>query len=263
VDRAHNISTLYCHSSAHFVALVLPDEEAFGDSDDEIETWYFDQIYAMTQTKQKHNVLPKQFVNGDSMPDVVATRMSSFVQEQHGDESRLHIQISATPSSDPYNFHHEIPTRLFHPTVLNYFGRTTDAKAHIHRTDEHEGNLEGYGLCFFNKDRSHETRVIFDIALISDKPNDNEDGSDGKSKFNKDAHLTPLEISLDESIRAANVVLREMEYMEKREARMRETAESINIRVRWFSYLSVSILLSVTYIQVSYLKRYFHKKKLM
>lgn len=247
--------------SAHFVALVLPDEGAFGDADDEIETWYFDQIYAMTQTKQKHNVLPKQFVSYDSMPDVVAKHMSSFVQEQHGDESRLHIQITATPSSDPFNFHHEIPTRLFHPMVLNYFGRTTDAKAHIHRTDKHEGNLEGYGLCFFNMDRSRETRVIFDIALISDKPYDSED--DGKAKFSKDAHLTPLEISLDESIRAASVVLREMEYMEKREARMRETAESINTRVRWFSYLSVSILLSVTYIQVSYLKRYFHKKKLM
>lgn len=104
---------------------------------------------------------------------------------------------------------------------------------------------------------------MFDIALISDKPYDTEDGSDGKAQFSKDAHLTPLEMSLDESIRAATVVLREMDYMEQREARMRQTAESINTRVRWFSYLSVSILLSVTYIQVSYLKRYFHKKKLM
>jgi hypothetical protein len=42
---------VYCYS-AHFVALVLPDEDAFGDADDEIETWYFDQIYAMTQTNR-------------------------------------------------------------------------------------------------------------------------------------------------------------------------------------------------------------------
>lgn len=190
--------------------------------------------------------------------------MSSYLQHQHenGNESRLKIQITATPSSDPFNFHHEIPARLFYPTVLNYLGRTTDAKAHVHRSGS-EGNLEGYGICFLNMHRSAETRVMFDIALISDKPYDTEDGSDGKAQFSKDAHLTPLEMSLDESIRAATVVLREMDYMEQREARMRQTAESINTRVRWFSYLSVSILLSVTYIQVSYLKRYFHKKKLM
>jgi p24 family protein delta-1 len=246
------------------VALVLPNEEAFGEDDDAVETWYFDQIYAMTQIKQKHNVLPKQFVDIDSMPDLVAKHMSTYMQTVlHGDGSPVQILITATPSTDPNNFQHQIETKFFHPTVLNYVGRTTDAKAHHHRADKHEGNLEGYGICLSNLDRSREVRVIFDIALISDKPYDNDENGDGKSKFNKDAHLTPLELSLDESIRAATVVLREMKYMEKREARMRETAESINTRVRWFSYLSVSILLSVTYIQVSYLKRYFHKKKLM
>jgi hypothetical protein len=51
--------------------------------------------------------------------------------------------------------------------------------------------------------------------------------------------------------------------MEKREARMRVTADSINSRVRWFGYLSVAVLLVVTYLQVTYLKQYFHKKKLM
>jgi p24 family protein delta-1 len=249
--------------SAHFVSLVLPDDEAFGDANDTIETWYFDQIYAMTQTKQKHNIIPKHFVTHDNMPDVVAQHMSSYIQSQHGDDAHLNILITATPSTDPANYHHEIPTKLFHPTVLNYVGRTTDAKAHIHRADKHEGNIEGYGLCFSNTHRSRQARVVFDIALISDRPNVNGETVDEKSKFNKDAHLTPLEMSLDESIRAATVVLREMKYMEQREARMRETAESINTRVRWFSYLSVSVLLSVTYIQVSYLKRYFHKKKLM
>lgn len=250
---------------AHLVALVLPSEEEFDDADDEIESWYFDQIYAMTQTKQKHNIIPKQFVSiNEGMPDVVAKHTSTFLQENHGEESPVRILITATPSSDASNFQHQISTKYFHPVVLNYVGRTTDAKAHVHRSDKDEGNLEGYGICLSNLDRSSDNRVIFDVALISDKQYDSDiDEMDGKTKFDKHRHLTPLEISLDESIRAATVVLREMSYLEKREKRMRETAQSINSRVRFFSYLSVAILLSVTYIQVSYLKRYFHKKKLM
>jgi heme exporter protein D len=76
-------------------------------------------------------------------------------------------------------------------------------------------------------------------------------------------HLTPLVAQLSQSITAANVVLREMESMQRREGRMRDTADSINARVRYFSYISVTVLLVVTYIQVTYLKRYFHKKKLL
>jgi hypothetical protein len=76
-------------------------------------------------------------------------------------------------------------------------------------------------------------------------------------------HLTPLEEQLGESIQAAQTILKEMRYMEKREARMRMTSESIFTKVSWFSVLSVVILLGVTFVQVRYLKNYFRKKKLM
>jgi p24 family protein delta-1 len=234
-----------------------------GDATDAFESWYVDEIFAMTQAKRSRNELPSKLIGADKIPDVVATRMSSYLQEHHTDDSPVRVLITATPASDPTNFQEQLSTKFFHPTVLNYVGRKTDARANLHMDPDDEGNLEGYGICFINSDRSNEFHVIFDVVLMSDKPYDDEDGLDGKSKFSKDAHLTPLEQSLDESIRAANVVIREMDHMEHREKRMRQTAESINTRVRWFSYLSVSILLAVTYIQVSYLKRYFHKKKLM
>ena len=98
------------------------------------------------------------------------------------------------------------------------------------------------------------------MVLCSDLPSTDKPES---STFEKKQHLTPLEEALDKSINAANTVIREMKYMEKREARMRVTADSINSRVQYFSYLSVAVLLGVTYVQVTYLKRYFHKKKLM
>lgn len=235
-----------------------------GDDADAIETWYTNEVYALTQAKQTHNVLPKAFLNVAEIPDKVASRMSQFLQEHHGgDESPVRVLITATPSSDPTNFHQQFATKFFHPFVLNYVGRTTEARFNRDSVPGEGTNLEGYGICFTNSDRSNDMRVIYDVVLMTDKPNEDEDAVGGKSQFQKEAHLTPLERSLEESIRAANTVLQEMRYMEKREARMRKTAEDINTRVRWFSYLSVSVLLAVTYIQVSYLKRYFHKKKLM
>jgi hypothetical protein len=118
-----------------------------------------------------------------------------------------------------------------------------------------------YRVCFLNGDAENQAQVILDVVLLSEEMIDDEDTS--SLGFQKDKHLTPLEQSLQNSITAANTVLQEMKYMEQREQRMRITAENINTRVRWFSYLSVAVLLVVTYIQVTYLKRYFHKKKLM
>lgn len=75
--------------------------------------------------------------------------------------------------------------------------------------------------------------------------------------------MDPLETSLDEIITKAEDILEEFKYMERRERRMRKTADSTNTRVRYFSYLSILVLLGVTLIQVLYLQSYFRKKKLM
>jgi hypothetical protein len=110
-----------------------------------------------------------------------------------------------------------------------------------------------------NNDQDRQVQIIIDVVMMSQTSQEEEKAAG----FEKEKHLTPLEQSLDQNIAAANKVLREMKYMEQREYGMRMTAESINARVRWFSYLSVAVLLVVTYVQVTYLKRYFHKKKLM
>ena len=100
------------------------------------------------------------------------------------------------------------------------------------------------------------------IARLADEIVAETDGPAGEARAIEE-HLTPLEESLEKSIMAARNVLKEMDYMESREKRMRVTSDSINTRVQWFSYLSIGILLVVTYGQVTYLRRYFHKKKLM
>ncbi|KAF8086478.1 hypothetical protein N665_0624s0019 [Sinapis alba] len=52
-------------------------------------------------------------------------------------------------------------------------------------------------------------------------------------------------------------------YIKDREAEMREVSETTNSRVAWFSIMSLGVCLSVAGAQIWYLKRYFHKKKLI
>jgi hypothetical protein len=154
-------------------------------------------------------------------------------------------------------------TKFFLPTVLNHV-RHSNYQKPKDKDEEEEWNdaaMEGYEICMINEDDEQAVQVIFESIYVSEDVMDVEDIK--KPAFEKEKHLTPLEKNLDQSIQAAHAVLREMKYMEKRETRMRQTAESINSRVRWFSYLSIAVLFTVTYLQVTYLKRYFHKKKLM
>mmetsp|Transcript_37919 Transcript_37919/g.55895 ORF Transcript_37919/g.55895 Transcript_37919/m.55895 type:complete len:295 (+) Transcript_37919:57-941(+) len=126
--------------------------------------------------------------------------------------------------------------------------------------------LGGFEVCFSypNDKRDDEdfVKVLFDMDLLNDDDDDEKKKEKHKDVIKKD-HVTPVEMNLEDAIDIAEDILDEFKYMEKRERRMRETAQSTNGRVKYFSYLSIAILLSVTYVQVTYLKSYFKKKKLM
>lgn len=52
-------------------------------------------------------------------------------------------------------------------------------------------------------------------------------------------------------------------YLRSRESEMREVSEKTNSFVAWFSIMALAICLVTTLLQISYLKRYFRKKKLI
>jgi len=79
----------------------------------------------------------------------------------------------------------------------------------------------------------------------------------------KKEHLTPIETTFDAGIIAAHTILNEMAALERRETRMKHTSDSMNRRIRRFSYISIVVLLGVTWLQISYLKVYFKKKKVL
>jgi hypothetical protein len=246
------------NDDAHMVFVVIPSEDDIEDSE---EAWYVDQVLKLTRMKSEAKGIPNKFP--DEMPKKVAKHVNNFVKEAGSNESPITIQVSASvdPSDGaiPVNYKDRQKSHFFLPTVFQHVRKAISLKA-LNKGPKMDSPIS-YHVCFLNADAEQQVQVILDVILLSEDIQDDENSS--SAGFQKDKHLTPLEQSLQNSIAAANTVLKEMKYMEMREARMRETAESINTRVRWFSYLSVAVLLVVTYVQVTYLKRYFHKKKLM
>ena len=58
-------------------------------------------------------------------------------------------------------------------------------------------------------------------------------------------------------------IVDELNYLKKREARMRDTNESTNERVWWFSMLTMATLVALGIWQILYLRSYFKRKHLI
>jgi hypothetical protein len=242
---------------AHMVFMALPMGEETGDGHDAaLEGWLVNEVYEMT-TKRTEQALPASLLN--SAPEDVQKKMDAFIQKKGTNVSQLTVGIS-TDAINPAS--RVLSVKYFAPTVVN---RVRDSHKRISNAagdaaDDVASSLSGFSVCFDNsKNEEQQVQVVMDIVMVSEP--DPEEANE--PNFVKEKHLSPLEESLEKSIKAANTVLREMKYMTDREERMRLTADSINTRVQYFSILSVVVLLAVTYVQVTYLKRYFKKKKLM
>lgn len=277
IDEGHNRCFRFNvreHDDAHLIMVALPNEEQYPDKAanwNELESWYVQQLYEIGQKKSKKVGLATQLADA---PEAIARKKSDFLQKNAGahETSPILVQITDNPTAEAPGYKGNLNAKYFTALTINHVKRymrgNQPRPARDAASSGREENLEGYGLCFKNLNQEHMTYVVFDVVLESDVPTDprmllDAGKASPKTDFDKEKHLTPLERSLDQSIASANAVLREMRYMEKREQRMRQTSDHINQRVRWFSYLSIGVLLVVTYIQIGYLKRYFHKKKLL
>ena len=90
-------------------------------------------------------------------------------------------------------------------------------------------------------------------------------GVDAKdySGIAKKEHLGVLEVELKKLEGEVQEVMDEMVYMRHREESMRNTNESTNARVLWFSVFSVAVLVTTAAWQIYHLKHYFKRKKLI
>jgi len=122
--------------------------------------------------------------------------------------------------------------------------------------------LSGWSICFTNS-ATNMQKVLFDVITYTDIDETESELEKIQRRVVTKDHLSPVEKNFNKALMVADKILSEMKYMERREQRMRYTAESTNSRVKYFSYVSVVVLIGTAWIQVSYLKNYFKKKKLM
>jgi hypothetical protein len=222
-----------------------------------IEGYIFGQTLELTKQRQEQTrVLARKF---PEQPTGKAQKaMESFMTAYEG-ESKTGCQIKL---SNPISgLSRTMDTHWFTPVVVNHIRKAVRA----HKEERESSPLEGITVCMINSNDDYTVQFVMDTVMTSEDPygEDDDKAASSKDATFKGTHLTPLAEQLEESMAAAKSVIKEMNYMERREARMRLTADSINSRVRFFSYISVGILLVVTYVQVTYLKRYFRKKKLL
>ncbi|ETW07128.1 hypothetical protein H310_01760 [Aphanomyces invadans] len=124
----------------------------------------------------------------------------------------------------------------------------------LHKFSFNAGTAGSFSTCFFNSNE-YNVRVSLDFKH----------GVEAKdySEIAKREHLMPVEKELRKLEDTVDEIHREMLYMREREAAMRDTNESTNARVLWFSSFSIFVLLAMGLWQVIYLKKFFKSKKLI
>lgn len=123
---------------------------------------------------------------------------------------------------------------------------------------------------------SSEMYDTFEICVISQVPQthrgveqdvslDIKKGIETKSYegIGEAAKLKPLEVDLKRLEDLSDAIVQDFALMRKREEEMRDTNESTNSRVLFFSIFSMCCLLGLATWQVLYLRRYFIAKKLI
>uniref|UniRef100_A0A0G4GDD4 GOLD domain-containing protein n=1 Tax=Chromera velia CCMP2878 TaxID=1169474 RepID=A0A0G4GDD4_9ALVE len=78
----------------------------------------------------------------------------------------------------------------------------------------------------------------------------------------KKEHISTVEVQLKRLIERLDSISAENEYERLQEEKFRDTSETINARVMWFSTLQLLLIASCTLFQIFHLTRYFQQQKL-
>ncbi|ORX98909.1 Emp24/gp25L/p24 membrane trafficking protein [Basidiobolus meristosporus CBS 931.73] len=112
-----------------------------------------------------------------------------------------------------------------------------------------------YTYCFINEDGKNEVRAI----LWNVHENSRTIQSDDEST--EHAEITPIEDEIVKLRDGIYIVKFEHEYIVNRERTHRNTCESTNARVKWWSFFQTGLLIAACAFQVIYLKRFFEAKR--
>mmetsp|Transcript_20412 Transcript_20412/g.22834 ORF Transcript_20412/g.22834 Transcript_20412/m.22834 type:complete len:299 (-) Transcript_20412:46-942(-) len=241
---------------AHMVFMSIPSE-----IESIVEEFYVDQIMQLrTNRKTSYDPLSRSFSKTVylSGPTEVKEAAQKFLETNGGVRSSLRLKVQKPSDQRPIR---QQELNYFAPIIINHMERYQKGNKNHHLHPQYgkpATNIEGYSVCFENQSKK-QVHAMFDTVFVSQPVNPDTDKDETMTKD----HLSPMEEELDSCISATKSIISEMRYLEKREDRMRVTTHSIKSRIRWLSYMSVGVLFLVSFLQVTYLKRYFKKKKLM
>lgn len=130
---------------------------------------------------------------------------------------------------------------------------------------EHAGVDVGAGKFGFSASESGSHRVCFTNRGVAPRSIELEfsagvDAADYTDLARKE-HLKPLELQLRKMEDRVENIHREMLLQREREEKHRNTNESTNSRVQWFSVLTIGVVLATAGLQVRYLHRFLDRSK--
>lgn len=119
--------------------------------------------------------------------------------------------------------------------------------------------IESFEICFISRVPPQVRGISQEVSLVTKR------GVEATSYegFGEAAKLKPMEVELKRLEELSEAIVQDFSRMKQREEQMRDTNESTNSRVLYFSIFSMCCLLGLATWQVLYLRRYFKTKKLI
>lgn len=120
-------------------------------------------------------------------------------------------------------------------------------------------NYDTFEICFVSRVPPQQRGIAQEVSLVTKR------GVEAKNYegLGEAAKLKPLEVELKRLEDLSDAIVQDFSQMRKREEEMRDTNESTNSRVLYFSIFSMCCLLGLATWQVLYLRRFFKAKKLI
>ncbi|KAL7750836.1 p24 complex component [Sorochytrium milnesiophthora] len=110
-----------------------------------------------------------------------------------------------------------------------------------------------YTYCFSNQ-MSTSTEKIIQFSTV---------GADHIQVFDPKVKLDPVQKAINELASNVHAIKEEQQYIVTRERAHRNTAESTNARVVWWSLFQTALLVAVCLFQVYFLKHFFEVKRVV
>jgi len=234
--------TLPDDDDAHMLFAALPEK-----ADEKVEVWLVTEMQKATDN-DSHGLsrLPPpptdiQTIIDDSMKDLPGKSDVFFKIQLAGGSKRV-------VANDMIPFFTHVP--------FQHVAGGLDGQGQ-RKDKDWDPDMGTYNVCFQNF-YQHDVRGIFEIVMLSAI----EEKHRRKKMLNKE-HFAPLEQIYQQSLEIGETIMDEMIHMEAREHLMQRKSDTTGTKVRIFSVFSICVLIGVTWLQITYLKIYFRKKKVL